>query len=210
MKKYMLTILIMLSLVSLIFTLSYAWFTHTQSHQVMKLISKDIDITTTANNQIVVETIVIDDLVMIDFQNDFVLNTYQVRKDTASILEIQILLSMDSMQSKHFISFTPSSSDVIYILYADLLNLNQNGFDKNQIDGMVDNLIGIETDSQVVQSLITLHNESLLNDLKDIIIKPGETIIFYVVLWAKDSYNQEVDSNLLMTIETISFVGGPS
>ena len=204
MKKHVILILIVLSWTALIFGVSFAWFTHTQSRQVVKLTAHEIEIITYANEQIVFDSIVINDLVVIDIENDFVLNKYQALEDVATILEFKVTLSTLSPQSRHFVSLNYDVNQlIVLLLYTDGLLFN-----KADISAHILN-ISEAIDLYGMSIALDNHYQHHRELISDVIIEPGDSLTFYLVAWGLYDAIVTETIDLMLSIDTRSYVGGP-
>jgi len=208
MKKHLLIILSVLSITTFVFTVSFAWFTHTQSRQVIKLTANEIQIITHANEQVVVENIHINDLVIIDFDNDFVQDKYHARKDVATILDIKITLGNTSPMSRQWISIEQEGQEMIYLLYYEGINVTSSNFDKYHIDTLVSDLVLNETDKALILSKVDLYNQQVIHTMSLVPLAPSDTLTFQLIIWGLYEALDNDALFLTLTIQSISHVGG--
>jgi hypothetical protein len=214
MKKYMLITLSILLLTGSLFSVSFAWFTYVQRKSVASFYSNEILVDLEVNDTIFIDDYVLGDLAFIDYQNDFIDDQYLLLDSLASSIILNIGLSENSPLTRHQIEINNLSNQgfLFYIIF-EVVNLPlEHVFESVYHSELITIMNGLTLKSEQLAAL-DLYNASVLSEVMNTLIFPGDIITIQLVIWGdydglviKDDYLNQ--SYLLeLSIESINWRG---
>ena len=214
MKKYMLITLSILLLTGSLFSVSFAWFTYVQRKSVASFDSNEILVDLEVNDTIVIDNYVLGDLAFIDYQNDFIDNQYLLLDSLASSIILNIGLSENSPLTRHQIEINNLSNQglLFYIVFEGVNLPLEHVFESVYHTELMVIMNGLTLKSEQLSAL-DAYNTSVLSEVMNTLIYPGDVITIQLVIWGdydglvvKDGYLNQ--SYLLeLSIESINARG---
>lgn len=214
MKKYILIASTILLLTGSLFSVSFAWFTYVQRKSVASFYSNEILVDLEANDTLWIDDYVLEDLAFIDFQKDFIDDEYLLLDTLASRVILTIKLSEDSPLTVHQIQINNlSNQGLLFFVVFEGINLSiEHVFQSEYYQEIKVMMIGLTTKTEQLSALET-YNLSVLSEIENILIFPGDVISIQLVVWGdydgliiKDGYlNQPYV--LELSIESINARG---
>jgi hypothetical protein len=193
---------ILLLLIVLPFTL-FAWTTYLKHKNFGIYTSGEIIIETRVGEQLI-GNLLIDNLTYIDLTYDFVNDTSKTLDVIATSFMITVIVDEDSIPVKQEIAVDLNDhNDLLYLIIYEGLNVeNFTTNYKDYIDGLNINydeeLSTIENEEQV-RTIVSYHNQNVIEEIANTVVEPGESIAFQIVFWG--DYNQfEEDPDLFQII----------
>jgi hypothetical protein len=214
MKKYMLITLSILLLTGSLFSVSFAWFTYVQRKSVASFYSNEILVDLEVNDTIFIDDYVLGDLAFIDYQNDFIDDQYLLLDSLASSIILNIGLSENSPLTRHQIEINNLSNQglLFYIIFEGVNLPLEHVFESVYHSELITIMNGLTLKSEQLAAL-DLYNASVLSEVMNTLIFPGDIITIQLVIWGdydglviKDDYLNQ--SYLLeLSIESINWRG---
>ena len=200
MKKYVLTIVVFMLLLSMTMTLVYGWFTYVQRKSVSTFTSNDIDVIVHLNENLAVETMNLSNLAFVDFEDDILNDTNQALNDVAEVMHFEMILSSTSPVSKSLITINmyDANHPLIYMIIADDTFVDYYGYLQTIINPL-------DTKTNILAQ-IEAHNQNQIDLLNEHIMLPGETQSFKVVVWGDyDRLSEPKDIENYQTTLAVEF-----
>ena len=207
---------IIITLIALSFTAivasTYAWLTYVQKKGFVGLETHVLSIVLEANDQIVVNSLNLDDLAFIDYEKDFVLNETGTLNDMASAWLIKLSSATSSPLAKHQVDLDYLQNGLICLLIYQGMNDELSYYTSNYSDLVELIISGYATKEEQLQAL-AVHNQIVLDEIYKHVFNPGDFVEFQIVVWGDyDSVvlpNTYLDSNfnLTLSIETVNSKG---
>lgn len=195
MKKSWIMIMLILVLLTLASS-TYAWFTYVQRKSLVSFISNDILYQFHINDEPVIENMLIDDLVYVDYEDD-ILNNQSLELETVSSFRtfeiilsasapyVQVELDIQGLNQIGLIAILVESSDLAsFDLHAYLLTI---------IDPL--------ESKEVQMASIHTHNQVILDLMNQMILSPGENLVFHIYLLGDYDEVSQIGDYLLHTYD---------
>lgn len=211
------SILIVLSLMMLIPTFVFAWFSFQHSISLVTLdsdyLSVDVNINesdyiTVSNNLITSST-----LTYIDFNKDIVLNTSGALNMIATPIAITIENSNSGVAVRNKVDVSSfDGQSLVYVIIIEGVNVVDPQSYETDYHGYLSVLIGSESTETGQRGAINIHNQNMLQYIETVSLQQTETITFQIVVWADyDLYSGQnyLDDvyNLSLVIDTVQADG---
>lgn len=177
MKKYILIIVICLGLMTMMMTMVYGWFTYVQRKSISTFTSNDIETILYMNDDLATQTMMLENLAFIDFEDDLIQDKHKALNDVAEVVDFEMILSSSSPLSRSLITFDilDPSHPLIYLIITDETVVDYHEYLMSIIDPL-------ETKTNILTQIET-HNQMILTSLNEYIMLPGETKQIRFVIW---------------------------
>lgn len=204
MKKYIISTLTILLLLTSITSVTYAWFTYVERKSLASIEAGVLSVSVEHNNDTIYGTIEIDDLAFLDYENEFLTNDDDMTNIMASVQRYDVLLDDESPQALMNITIDESSLDngLIYLFIFEGIDVDDNSLTTDFysiIDGIVS---GYSTKADQLQA-IKDYNMQALNLIPTLNIDANSAITFQIIAWGDyDSVDiQEDYLDLVFTLD---------
>lgn len=200
MKKYILIIVICLGLMTMMMTMVYGWFTYVQRKSISTFTSNDIETILYMNDDLATQTMMLENLAFIDFEDDFIQDKHKALNDVAEVVDFEMILSSSSPLSRSLITFDflDSSHPLIYLIITDETVVDYHEYLMSIIDPL-------ETKTNILTQIET-HNQMILTSLNEYIMLPGETKQIRFVIWGDyEALDEPKDIKTYQTMLSIQF-----
>ena len=182
MRKLIIVFLIILSTISTT-VLTHAWFTYVQRKSLARFVSNEIIVETKANDELILEQFLLNELAYIDFEDDLVNDLSNVFDEMATSIDIDITLSELSPLTKHLITVDVSHEAVIMLIIYDGINL-ESSHQKNADYHLLLQSIYSPLQTKIdILNAIDLHNQTVLNEISLLTMFPGDQLSLQLVFW---------------------------
>lgn len=183
MKKWMI-ISILITLMITITSVTYAWFTYVQRKSLVQLSSHDIEAVLSLNDESIGTSLLIEGLTYIDFEQEVMLSSSSDGfNEVGHNYTVKISVSENSPIMKAMLDLTYNHPELI-VLWID------EGILMDEMVLTTDYLSYIKTiTNQAVTKneyllAITENNTEILENLSHIQLRPGDTYVLQLVIWA--------------------------
>ena len=205
MKKWMIISLLITAIIT-ITSVSYAWFTYVQRKSLVQLSSHEIDAILSLNDYTLGSTLNINGLTYVDFEQEVMMNT--------------ISDGFNEVGYNYIVKMSVSDSSPIMKVMIELINNHQEliilwideGLLEDEMNYMTDYLSYLKTigsnatTKQDFLFAIEENNTSVLENLSQIQLRPGDTYVLQLVIWADYNALDPEDQNLTKSYDlTLGF-----
>ncbi len=200
MKKYILIIAICLGLMTMMMTMVYGWFTYVQRKSISTFTSNDIETILYMNDDLATQTMMLENLAFIDFEDDLIQDKHKALNDVAEVVDFEMILSSSSPLSRSLITFDilDPSHPLIYLIITDETVVDYHEYLISIIDPL-------ETKTNILTQIET-HNQMILTSLNEYIMLPGETKQIRFVIWGDyEALDEPKDIKTYQTMLSIQF-----
>ncbi len=214
MRKYILITSTILLLTGSLFSVSFAWFTYVQRKSVASFYSNEILVDLEINDALFIDDFVLEDLAFIDFQKDFIDDDYVLLDTLGSSIILNIRLSDDSPLTVHQIQISNlSNQGLLFFVVFEGVNLSPDHIFQSEYYQEMKMIMNGHTTKAEQLSALESYNMSVLLEIENTLIFPGDIISIQLVVWGdydglitKDGYLSQ--SYLLeLSIESINARG---
>jgi hypothetical protein len=200
MKKYILIIVIGLVLMTMMMTIVYGWFTYVQRKSISTFTFNEIETILYMNDDLATQTMALENLAFIDFEEDLILDQHNALNDVAEVIHFEMILSSSSPLSRSLITFDilDGSHPLIYLIVIDETVVDYHDYLLSIIDPQ-------DTKTNILSQIET-HNQMMINTLNDYIMLPGETKHIRFVIWGDyEALDEPKDIKTYQTILGVQF-----
>jgi hypothetical protein len=176
MKKLIHIGLWMISIMLIISTITFTWFSYVQRKSVAVFVSNDIDAVVSLNDEVINEMMTLSNLAFIDFENDFIDDKNQAFNAIAQEMRISLTLDQNSPLSRFLFDIAVNQNEIIYVIILD-----ENIVDYHQF---MTQFIEITDTKEDILNKIAAYNIEQMITINNQIVFPDETMNFKIVLWA--------------------------
>ena len=211
------SILIVLSLMMLLPTSVFAWFSFQNNVTLVNLETSQMDVSIEVDEnqsvQVISQTITTDTLTYIDFNKDIVLNTSGALNHIASSIGITLSNSEDSITVKNRINLdTLNEQALIYLVVVEGKNIEENHEYIRDYYNYIQTIISSGSTLEQQRNLIDSHNQNMLQYIESVSLFASETLTFQLVFWADYDRYQGLNYldhvyNLALNIDSIQVDG---
>lgn len=192
MRRLGIIIILVILTFSIIISSTYAWLTYVQKKGFVGVETHEISLDLDVNSSAVIESLVIDDLAFIDYQNDFALNTSGALNDMASSWLIKLTSSDSSPLAKHQVTLDFNQMGLIYLLIYEGMNGELSSY-VSEYNLLVDLIISGYATKVEQLNAIAVHNQLVLDEIYSQVFEPGDFVEFQIVIWGDyDALDPEV------------------
>ncbi|MCR3905615.1 MAG: hypothetical protein NUK62_01110 [Tenericutes bacterium] len=204
MKRYILSILTIILLIASIATITYAWFTYVEKKSLATFEAGEISITAAANDQLIVDNILLEDLAFIDYQKDLIDNQSGQFDLMASSLTITIQNSDRSVLTRNKITLNEQGTQdgLLYFLVLDGVNIGGTAFINTNYQSQILSVISGYATKEEQLLAISNYNQQVLDEIYNTIIGASDVLTFQIVFWG--DYDELVSPETYMD-STYSF-----
>ncbi len=182
MRKLIIVLLILLTTVSTAL-ITHAWFTYVQRKSLATFVSNEILVDMKANDELILDQFILNELAYIDFEDDLVSDLSNVFDEMATSIEIDVVLSSNSPLTRHLINVDVSHDAMIMLVVYEGINLDINHQKNTAYHLLLQTIYSPLTTKVDIMNAIDLYNASVLNDISNITIFPGDELSFQLVFW---------------------------
>jgi len=184
MKKYIISVIVVLLLTGSLFSISLAWFTYVKRKSVATFVSNEILVDLEVNDDVQINDYVLNDLAFIDFQNDFIEDQNGLFNTMASSIYINIQLSENSPLTKHHIQITNLNTEglLVFVIYEGTNITLDHVFESNYQVLLMQIIEGYLMKTDMVLA-INAYNAAVLEYISNILIYPGDEIVIQIAIW---------------------------
>jgi hypothetical protein len=182
MRKLLIVTLILFSTISTAL-ITHAWFTYVQRKSIARFVSNEIIIETRANDELILDQFILDELAYIDFENDLRNNLSDVFDEMATSIDLVIILNSSSPLTRHVITVDVNHEAIIMLILFDGVNLDSNHQKNTSYYDLIQSIYQPLIDKEDIMNSIDLYNQSVLNEIKNITMFPGDQLSFQLVFW---------------------------
>ncbi len=184
MKKYILSILVILLLITSITSVTYAWFTYVHKKSLATFEAGFLGISLFKDEVEVAEDIVFDDIVFIDYQDDFINNEDGLLNQIASTHRFDLELHEDSPQSKVYLSLSEVNTDgLIYIIIYEGLNLSLTDEITTDYALLINSIIAGYNTKEEQMAAINLYNYNVSQSISQQVFSADDKLTYQIVAW---------------------------
>jgi hypothetical protein len=182
MRKLLIVTLILFATLSTAL-ITHAWFTYVQRKSIARFVSNEIVVETRANDELILDQFDLDELAYIDFENDLMNNLSNVFDEMATSINIDIILSSNSPLSRHIITVDVNHDAIIMLIVYEGINLDSQHEKNTSYYSLIQTIYSPLTEREDIMNSIHLYNQSILNDIKNMTIFPGDQLSLQLVFW---------------------------
>lgn len=182
MRKLLIVTLILFATLSTAL-ITHAWFTYVQRKSIARFVSNEIVVETRANDELILDQLDLDELAYIDFENDLMNDLSNVFDEMATSIDIDIILSSNSPLSRHIITVDVNHDAIIMLIVFEGINLNSQHEKNTAYYSLIQTIYSPLTERADIMDAIHLYNQSILNDIKNTTLFPGDKLSFQLVFW---------------------------
>lgn len=200
MKKWMIISLLITAIIT-ITSVSYAWFTYVQRKSLVQLSSHELDAILSLNDYTLGSTLNINGLTYVDFEQEVMMNT--------------ISDGFNEVGYNYIVKMSVSDSSPIMKVMIELINNHQEliilwideGLLEDEMNYTTDYLSYLKTigsnatTKQDFLFAIEENNTSVLENLSQIQLRPGDTYVLQLVIWADYNALDPEDQNLTQSYD---------
>jgi hypothetical protein len=185
MRKYLISIITITLLIASIATVTYAWFTYVEKKSLATFEAGEISITAAANDQLLVDNILLEDLAFIDYQKDLIDDTTGHFDLMASTLTITIQNSDRSVLTRNKIVLTEEGTidGLLYFLVLDGVNIGGTENISTNYQSMILSVISSYATKEEQLLAIMDHNTLVLDDIYNTVIGASDVLTFQIIFW---------------------------
>ncbi len=168
----------------LIQTTVFAWVVYVDQKAVAQFDAGEISIITVANGQVIMDDLQISELAFIDYEKDFILNQSGALDAVAAAIRVQIFLDSNSVPVRNRIRLIPNETQtgLLYVVVVDGINVAAEDRITAYHVFIADVIAGHET-KEAQLAAIDAYNQTVLDAIYDLVLKPGEHLHFQIVFW---------------------------
>lgn len=183
MRRYAITILSILLLITSIVSVTYAWFTYVEQKSLAQFDAGVLSISLYKDQQTATTQIAFDDLAFIDYQNDFINQQDHMLNIMASSHRFDIVLDDQSPLTKLQITLDePSENGLIYIIILEGLNIGSTPITSDYETYINQVISGIQTKEDQLNA-ISVQNQAVLDQISSYTLSQDDQLTFQVVAW---------------------------
>ena len=184
MKKWMVISLLILAIVA-ISSVSYAWFTYVQRKSLVKLTSHEIEVSLTLGDDILGSSLRIDGISYIDFDDEVMNSTSSDGfNEVGQNYIISFHVSESSPLVKVLFDLEHQHPELLILLIDEGIKETENEVYVTDYHAYLKQIGNLAVTKEEFLLQIDAHNESVINELKSVILKPGTIYQIQMVLWA--------------------------
>jgi hypothetical protein len=184
MKKWMIISLLLMAIVA-ISSVSYAWFTYVQRKSLVKLTSHEIEVSLTLGNDILGSSLVIEGISYIDFDKEVMNKTSsQGFNEVGQNYIINFHVSESSPLVKVLFNLEHNHPELLILLIDEGIKESENEVYVTDYHAYLKQIGSAALTKEEFLLSIDAHNEQVVNQLKTVILKPGNIYQIQMVLWA--------------------------
>lgn len=182
MKRYTISMLIIVILISVLTTVTYAWFTYVERKSLATFEAGDISITTHINDTLVVNDFNLGTLAYFDFHKDLINDTHQVFDLMASSVTVQIKNGSKSPLTRHQIEILNENNPngLVYFIIYEGLNPDLNTLESNYHQ-VIQPIVSTSTDIEDFLINVNIYNEQVLAFMGQTTTTNDDTLVFQIV-----------------------------
>jgi len=195
MRKLLIVILIIFATLSTAF-ITHAWFTYVQRKSIARFVSNEIVVETRANDELIFNQFYLNELAYIDFDNDLINDLSHVFDDMATSIDIDIILNNDSPLTRHIISVDVSHEAIIMLIVYEGINLSSQHEKNTAYYDLIHQIYSPLSEREDIINSIRLYNASVLKEISNITIFPGDQLSFQLVFWVDYDLIEEPENYL--------------
>ncbi|MBU1093887.1 MAG: hypothetical protein KKH01_05445 [Firmicutes bacterium] len=196
--------LVILALVAIISS-TYAWLTYVQQKGFVGVETHEMTIIVDVNEYLDIQSLSLDDLAFIDYENDFVLDQTNTLNLMASSWLIKLESSNTSPLAKHKITLDGQLNGLIYLLIYEGMN-----GEPTEISYAYDDLVQLIISGYVTKEeqlgAISAHNQLVLDEIYKQVFAPGDYVLFQIVIWGDYDELSLDDSYLDVSFEFVLYI----
>ncbi|PKK99251.1 MAG: hypothetical protein CVV57_03545 [Tenericutes bacterium HGW-Tenericutes-2] len=182
MRKLLIVTLILFATLSTAL-ITHAWFTYVQRKSIAQFVSNEIVVETRANDELILDQFDLDELAYIDFENDLMNDLSNVFDEMATSIDIDIILSSNSPLTRHIINVDVNHDAIIMLIVYEGINLGSQHQKNTAYYSLIQTIYSPLTERADIMDAIYLYNQSILNDIKNTTLFPGDKLSFQLVFW---------------------------
>ena len=185
---------------TMMMTMVYGWFTYVQRKSISTFTSNDIETILYMNDDLATQTMMLENLAFIDFEDDLIQDKHKAFNDVAEVVDFQMILSSSSPLSRSLITFDilDPSHPLIYLIITDETVVDYHEYLMSIIDPL-------ETKTNILTQIET-HNQMILTSLNEYIMLPGETKQIKFLIWGYyEALDEPKDIKTYQTMLSIQF-----
>ena len=182
MRKLLIVTLIIFATLSTAL-ITHAWFTYVQRKSIARFVSNEIVVETRANDELILDQFDLDELAYIDFENDLMNDLSNVFDEMATSIDIDIILSSNSPLTRHIINVDVNHDAIIMLIVYEGINLGSQHQKNTAYYSLIQTIYSPLTERADIMDAIHLYNQSILNDIKNTTLFPGDKLSFQLVFW---------------------------
>lgn len=193
MKKYILSILVILLLLASISSVTYAWFTYVNKKSLAEFEAGVLAVSLLKDDITVTQDIEIDNLAYLDYENEFKINDDDMTNIMASSHRFDIILDEESPQAKVNISFDETQLDegMIYLVIYEGMDLDETATLTSDYAQLIQTIISGASTKTDELAAIDQYNEQSLLAMQQLALVKDSTITYQVVAWG--DYDAVID-----------------
>lgn len=193
MKKYILSILVILLLLASISSVTYAWFTYVNKKSLAEFEAGVLAVSLLKDDITVTQDIEIDNLAYLDYENEFKINDDDMTNIMASSHRFDIILDEESPQAKVNISFDETQLDegMIYLVIYEGMDLDETATLTSDYAQLIQTIISGASTKADELAAIDQYNEQSLLAMQQLALIKDSTITYQVVAWG--DYDAVID-----------------
>jgi hypothetical protein len=176
MKKLIHVGLWIISIMLILSTITFTWFSYVQRKSVAVFVSNDLEAVVSLNDEIINETMTLSNLAFIDFENDFIDDKNQAFNAIAQEMRISLTLDENSPLSRFLFDIAINQDEIIYVIILDEEIVDYHQF-------MTQFVQQNDTKEDILNKITSYNTEQIIT-INNLIVFPNETINFKIVLWA--------------------------
>lgn len=218
MKKHHLVVMLIIAVVTLLSTVTFAWFTYVEQKSLASFEAGVLAITSTINDDIFSTTYEISDIAYVDFDKDVVNDVSNTFDEMASSNMIEIVLDPQAPLATHRITIEePNGQEGLLMLFIyEGVNLDASAPITSNYHDLIETITtGYSTASQKREA-IDNYNQSVLDLIGQTVYEASDAISLQVVVWGdydelSDPTNYlDLTFSLTITVDTINSKGAIS
>ena len=182
MRKLLIVTLIIFATLSTAL-ITHAWFTYVQRKSIARFVSNEIVVETRANDELILDQLDLDELAYIDFENDLMNNLSNVFDEMATSIDIDIILSSNSPLSRHIITVDVNHDAIIMLIVYEGMNLGSLHEKNTSYYSLIQTIYSPLTERVDIMDAIHSYNQSILHNIKNTTVFPGDKLSFQLVFW---------------------------
>jgi hypothetical protein len=214
MRKYIISILTVLLLLTSIVSVTYAWFTYVERKSLASIEAGVLSVSVEHNQDSIYGTIDIEDLAFMDYENEFLTNDDDMTNIMASAQRFDILLDDESPQAKISIAIDEASlaNGFIYLFIYEGMDIASSSITTDYYALLQTIIAGSTTKAEQLQA-ISDYNMAAQDMIRTLNIDGNSSITFQIVAWGdydaidtQETYLDEVFS-IQLDIDIINSKG---
>jgi len=214
MKKYMISLMLIITLISILTSVTYAWFTYVERKSLATFEAGDITITTQINDTLVVNEFNLGTLAYFDYEKDLVSDQYQVFNHMVTRVTVHIKNGSKSPLTKHQLEIldTDNPEGMLYFIIYEGLNVEASlmTIDYYQV---FSSLMSGSQSYEALKTEIDTYNQNVLEIMGQTTTTNDDTLVFQIICFgvydivsSQENYLNQVYS-LSLIINTINAKG---